>query len=103
MQREALAARAQQAIGRHWELQAELHALCAHAKAKWEVTERLRLQITALNEASRSRRRNPDGAIWQMIEASERYGTLKERTAILLLASAFMSANEKLIEIAQAA
>jgi len=32
---------------------------------------------------------------WHAIEVSERYGTLRERTAILLLAEAFFRANHQ--------
>ena len=32
--------------------------------------------------------------VWQAIEDSEKYGNLEERTAILLLADAFLRANE---------
>jgi CheY-like chemotaxis protein len=36
----------------------------------------------------------PDDDAWYVLELSEKYGTLRERTAILVLAEAFFSAYQ---------
>jgi hypothetical protein len=102
MQRhQSLAARVEQAFERHRELRAEFDRLRAHFRAEREVAKRIFTQIDASKEALRLRPWARVDANWQAIELSEKYGSLGERAAILLLAEAFFRANENLRAIAR--
>jgi hypothetical protein len=97
----ALAVRVEAAVEHNWQLRKHLRTLRAQAKAEVAVAHQLRAQIRAWNAVVHLRLLRP--TIWRAIELSERYGTLRERTAILMLAEAFMSGNDTIEKIAQAA
>jgi hypothetical protein len=97
----ALAVRVEAAVEHNCQLRKHLSTLRAQAKAEVAVAHQLRAQIRAWNAVVHLRLLRP--TIWRAIELSERYGTLRERTAILMLAEAFMSGNDTIEKIAQAA
>ena len=97
----ALAVRVEAAVEHNRQLRTQLSALRAHAKAELEIAHEIRAQIRAWNAVAHLRLRRP--TIWRAIELSERYGTLRERTAILMLAEAFISGNDAIEKIARAA
>jgi hypothetical protein len=98
---QSLAARVAQAFERHRELRAEFDRLRARFKAEREIAKRTFTQIDASEEALRLRHWTRVDANWQAIELSEKYGSLWERAAILLLAEAFFRANENLRAVAR--
>jgi hypothetical protein len=82
-------------------LRAEFDRLRARFKAEREIAKRTFTQIDASEEALRLRHWTRVDANWQAIELSEKYGSLWERAAILLLAEAFFRANENLRAVAR--
>src|SRR5262249_48277507 len=90
----SLAIRAERALERNRELRAEFDRLCARYRVEWEHATSTFAQIDAWNEAVRLEPWTRVDANWQAIELSETYGSLRERAAILLLAEAFLRANE---------
>jgi hypothetical protein len=102
MQRhQSLAARVERAFEQHRELRAEFDRLRACFKAERELAKRIFTQIDASKEALRLRPWARVDANWQAIELSEKYGSVRERAAILLLAEAFFRANENLRAVAK--
>ena len=76
------------------ELRAEFDRLRASYVVEREHATRTFAQIDAWNEALRLHPWARFDANWRAIELSEKYGSLRERAAILLLAEAFFAANE---------
>src|SRR5262249_7418245 len=99
-QHQSLAIRVERALERNQELRAEYDRLRARYLAERERATRTSAEIDAWNEALRLQPWAQAGANWQAIELSEKYSSLRERAAILLVAEAFFAANENLRALA---
>jgi len=95
-QRHSLAVRVERALERNQELRAEFYRLRARYRVEREQATRTFAQIDVWKEALRLEPWTRAGANWWAVELSEKYGSLRERAAILLLAEAFFAANENL-------
>src|SRR5262249_4039338 len=96
----SLAERADLAFERTRELRAEFERQRARARAESEHARETMPHIQALIEALQLRPPIRRSALWHAIELSDRYGSLEERTSILLLADAFFRANREFWNIA---
>src|SRR5262249_34872716 len=96
----SLAERADLAFQRTRELRVEFERTRARSRADREHAIETRSHIQALTEALQLRPTIRPSALWLAIELSDRYGSLEERTSILLLADAFFKANREFWNIA---
>src|SRR5262249_19180067 len=96
----SLAERADLAFQRTRELRAEFEGQRARARAECEHAREIVPHIQALIEALQLQPTIRPSAFWHAIELSDRYGSLEERTSILLLADAFFKANREFWNIA---
>ena len=94
----SLAERADLAFQRTRELRAEFQTTLARSRAEREHARETVPHIRALTEALQLQPTLP--TLWHAIEFSDRYGSLEERTSILLLADVFFKAKREFWNIA---
>ena len=94
----SLAKRADLAFQHARELRAEFQTELARFRAEREHARKTVPHIRALTEALQLQPTLP--TLWHAIELSDRFGSLQERTSILLLADAFFKANREFWNIA---
>src|ERR1051326_1021477 len=87
--------RVERALRQGRELLAQHERLTARSKLQRQFAGDVFAQIEGSNRRSRQPRTRVN-AVWNSIEISEKYGTLKERMAILMLADALLAAAETL-------
>src|SRR5262249_38144154 len=95
-----LAERANLAFQRTRELRAEFQRQRARSRAECEHAREILSQVQEVTEASQLLRTIRLSVLWYAIELSDRYGSLLERTSILLLADVFYKANRDFWNIA---